>query len=488
MTPSTLNHQPFRAPAVVWSIAGTDPTAGAGIQADLKTFQGLGVYGCTVITAVMAQNTHGVAAIEYPSPATIEDQFRSLEHDMPPVAIKLGMLGQRSTVEIVARHLASLNARVVCDPVLRSSSGTALLDDDALPAFKRDLLPHVDILTPNRPESAILAGVEDVEEAAKRLLALGPKSVLIKGGHAEGELSQDYWTDGRVSAWINSPRLSTKNTHGGGCTLSSAIAAAIARGLPILDAIVVARAYVNQGLRLAPHVGKGRGPLAHLGWPDDPQDMPWITDNAESASHRLQFADAGPLGLYPIVDRAAWVDRLTRCGVDMIQIRVKDMTGEALEREITEAVAIAKRTNCRLYVNDHWQLALKLKAYGVHIGQDDLPTTDLVALQAAGVRLGLSTHGYAEIARSLAVLPSYLAIGTLFTSPSKSFAHDPLGLDRFATMRRLVPVPVVAIGGITLERAHDVREAGADGIAVISDVTKATNVEARVKAWLTRLL
>ncbi len=214
--------------------------------------------------------------------------------------------------------------------------------------------------------------------------------------------------------------------------------------------------------------------------------MTWITRTAAEGTQRLVFPDVGPepIGLYPIVDRASWVKRLLPLGVRTIQLRAKDLNGAELESGISRAIALAATFKARLFVNDHWELALKHKAYGVHLGQDDLPHADLRAIRQAGCRLGLSAHSDAEIARALSVMPSYIAIGTLYSSPSKTFAHAPLGLDAFARMRKLIGVPVVAIGGITLERARDVRAAGADGFAVISDITKAANVEGRVRDWL----
>ncbi len=473
---------------ICWSIAGTDPTAGAGIQADLKTFQGLGVYGCTVITAVIAQNTQGVQRVDMVAPDLVRAQLQSLRDDTPPAAIKIGMLGQADTVRVVADGIRDLNARVVCDPVLSSTGGVPLLDRDALGVFRARLLPLVNLLTPNLPEAAQLLGrpirtPSEMEAAARDLLDTGVRCVLLKGGHAGGDLSGDYWTNGSSAAWLTSRRVDTLHTHGGGCTLSSAITAGLALGLGGLDAIILARSYVNQGLRHAGGVGRGRGPLGHLGWPDQPADLPVLTETPPATLDSEAFPAPAPLGLYPIVDRAAWVERLLGLGVRTVQLRVKDMSGEEREHEVVRAIELGRQAGAAVYINDHWELALRHRAYGVHIGQDDLPATDLDALRQAGLRLGISTHGFAEIARALAVRPSYIAIGTLFHSPSKTFAHAPLGLPAFARLRRLVNVPVVAIGGITLERARAVRAAGADGVAVISDVTLAADLPARVAAW-----
>lgn len=494
MSEQHSNTPPLHHPTpVVWSIAGTDPTAGAGIQADLKTFQGLGVYGCTIITAVIAQNTMGVQRVEYPSHEIIAAQLESVLQDTPPSAIKIGMLGRGDVIRLAAQACARANVPVICDPVVASSGGIALLDTSALDLLRTELLPQVTVLTPNLPEAERLTNMEikspaDLEWAASRLLDFGAKSVLIKGGHGDGRLSQDYWTNGSEQAWLACPRLETRHTHGGGCTLSSAIAAAVALGFPIQDALVIAKAYVQQGLRCSPPIGKGRGPLAHLGWPDHPSDLPRLSSVSIESLEGSSFPDPGRLGLYPIVDRADWVQRLAELGVEMIQLRAKDIFNSELEHEVTRAIQIARKHNVRLYINDHWQLALKYGAYGVHLGQDDVPFADMQQLHASGVRLGLSTHGYAEIARALLFRPSYLAIGTLYSSPSKTFAHKPLGLSAFTRLRKLVDVPVVAIGGITVDRAPEVRAAGADGIAVISDLTRASDLTARVEQWRRTLI
>ena len=491
-SPPLDTRRPARATRpVAWTIAGSDSGGGAGIQADLKTMSALGVHGCSVITALTAQNTLGVEAVEHVSPDMIEAQLRALQKDLPPAAIKTGMLGRAVSLKIVAEFLNSSDAYVVCDPVMVATQGGALLDPDAVGMLRTELFPRVDLLTPNIPEAEYLTArtlrsEAEIAMAAGLLLDMGVRSVVIKGGHSPSGLAQDYWTNGREAAWLNSHRQDVDHTHGGGCALSSAIAAGIAMGLPELDAIVLAKAYVNHGLRHGGGIGTGRAPLSHVGWPDDPADMPWITRTAGDAPQRLVFPDCGPetLGLYPIVDRASWVERLLPLGIRTIQLRVKDLAGVDLETEITRAIAAAAKHDARLFINDHWQLALKHSAYGVHIGQDDIPTTDLRAIHRAGCRLGLSTHGFAEIARSLAVTPSYIAIGTLFPSPSKTFVHAALGMERFTRLRRLVGVPVVAIGGITIDRARDVLRAGADGIAVISDVTRAADIEGRVAEWL----
>jgi hydroxymethylpyrimidine kinase/phosphomethylpyrimidine kinase/thiamine-phosphate diphosphorylase len=388
----------------------------------------------------------------------------------------------------VAEFLRNATAFVVCDPVMIATRGGTLLENGALGVLRDQLLPRVDLLTPNLSEaermvSCTIDSTEEMEKAARDLLRYGVKSVLLKGGHFEGPFAQDYWTDGRHGLWLTSPRVDTAHTHGGGCTLSSAIAAAVALGYTVHDALVIAKACVNQGLRLGRAIGAGRGPLAHEGWPGSPGDLPWITATAAAGRARPEFPPEAPLGLYPIVDRATWLERLLPAGVSMVQLRVKDLRGDAIEKEVNAGIETARRFKARLYINDHWELAIKYGAHGVHIGQDDMAGTDIAALQRAGLRLGLSTHGYAEVARAMAVRPSYVAIGTLFRSPSKTFEHAPMGLTEFTRLRKLVACPVVAIGGITAELAPQVRAAGADGLAVISDITRAPDLPARIAQW-----
>lgn len=476
---------------IVWTIAGSDPSGGAGIQADLKTMNALNVHGCSVITALTAQNTTGVSAIEFPTCSFLEQQLATLACDLPPVAVKLGMLGHADAIRTIAHSLKPLNAYVVCDPVILSTSGHPLLEQSALHTLIQELLPQVDLLTPNVPEAEILTGqtihtAKEIEAAAKQLLSFGVRSVLIKGGHLDSKFSQDYWTNGREHFWMTSPHQPSQHTHGTGCTLSAAITACYALGFEEADALVIAKAYVNQGIRHAPQLGLGNGPLAHLGWPEHYENIPWLTATAEVAQQRLQFPNCGdtPLGFYPIVNRLSWLETLLPLGISTIQLRIKDLTGEDLEREIAQAAALARIFNCRLFINDHWELAVKYGAYGVHLGQEDLKTANLQVIYEAGLRLGISTHCYAEVARALAVHPSYLAIGPIFSTTTKAMRFAPQGLEALRRWRKTLPYPLVAIAGIFLDNAPDVLATGVDGIAVVRDIMHAEDVSSQVKRWL----
>jgi hydroxymethylpyrimidine kinase / phosphomethylpyrimidine kinase / thiamine-phosphate diphosphorylase len=490
--------------AIVWTIAGSDSGGGAGIQADLKTINRLGAYGASVITALTAQNTRAVSLIEAASPGMIARQLDALAEDLPPSAIKLGMLYAGEAIDMIVPRIARLGAFVVCDPVLVATSGDGLALPELTGKIKEKLTPVVDLLTPNLEEAHVLLGrnYDDlkklktadeldiyVEGLAADLLKLGCHAVLVKGGSLASEFSQDYWTNGKDSAWLTSVRSQTRSTHGTGCTLSSAIAATVALGYEQLDAIVIAKAYVNQGLRTAPDLGSAQGPMSHLGWPEFESDIPWLTSTGRAGRNRPQFPDCGParLGFYPIVDSCDWLSKLLPLGVQTVQLRVKNLSGKELEDEIASAVALAKRYECRLFINDYWKLAAQFSAYGVHLGQEDLLKADIEQIHLAGLRLGVSTHCYREVARALAIRPSYMAIGPIHTTTTKEMKFAPQGIEALKRWRRTLNYPLVAIGGLFLDNAHEAIDGGADGVAVVRDISQSSDIGRRVADWLALL-
>jgi hydroxymethylpyrimidine/phosphomethylpyrimidine kinase len=260
------------------TIAGSDSGAGAGIQADLKTFAALGVYGATVITALTAQNTRGVAAIHDVPAAFVGAQIDAVFSDLAVGAVKIGMLARASVVAAVAAGLERWSAaNVVLDPVILASSGERLLALDAIEALRRDLIPRARVVTPNLPEAAALLDAkpaeseDEIEAQAKRILALGAKAVLIKGGHGSGAESTDLLFDGGAVIRYSARRIATRNTHGTGCTLSSAIAAGLAKGHDLATAVSEAKDFVTAAIAAADRlaVGRGHGPLHHFHavWP-----------------------------------------------------------------------------------------------------------------------------------------------------------------------------------------------------------------------------
>jgi hydroxymethylpyrimidine/phosphomethylpyrimidine kinase len=261
----------FEYPRVL-SIAGSDSGGGAGIQADLKTFAALGCYGMTAITALTAQNTLGVRAIHGVPPAMLRAQIDAVLEDIGAHAVKIGMLHSPDIVltvaEAIDRHALK---KVVLDPVMVATSGAVLIDNPAIAVLVRELFGRASVVTPNLDEAALLVGRSldseaDMEAAAHELLAMGAPAVLIKGGHLAGDVVSDLllMKNGEVN-WMRAPRIATANTHGTGCTLSSAIAAQLALGASLLQAVQIARAYVRAALQAGARVrtGAGSGPLNH---------------------------------------------------------------------------------------------------------------------------------------------------------------------------------------------------------------------------------
>ena len=258
-------------PAVVaLTIAGSDSGGGAGIQADLKTFAALGVYGVTAITAVTAQNTRGVSAVETLSPGIVSAQIAAIVDDFQVAALKTGMLANSAIIGAVARVLrVSRVGPLVVDPVMVAKSGDRLLDSDALDTLKNELLPLAAVVTPNLPEAEVLTGmpvrtVEDQREAARRIVGLGARVAVVKGGHAASTEIVDVIFDGAAFTEFRAERVPGTSTHGTGCTFSAAIAAQLALGRNVHDAIPLAQAYVAKAIQNAPGLGHGHGPMGHL--------------------------------------------------------------------------------------------------------------------------------------------------------------------------------------------------------------------------------
>ena len=246
---------------VALTIAGSDSGAGAGLQADLKTFAALRIYGTSAVTAITAQNTLGVERVSALSADLVRAQIEAVARDFSVAAVKTGMLANAAIVDAVAASLP--RAPLVVDPVLLSSSGTPLLDDEGIAALRSKLLPRTTVVTPNLPEALVLTGHSDPREAARALRDCGCSVVVVKGGHAAGPICEDLVFDGAFHE-IRGPRLETRATHGTGCTLSAAIAAGLAEGLGALDAIIRARRFVEAAMNAAGVLGGGQGPLHHL--------------------------------------------------------------------------------------------------------------------------------------------------------------------------------------------------------------------------------
>ncbi len=259
-------------PPVILAIAGSDPSGGAGIQADIKSISALGGYAAAALTAVTVQNTCGVRDVEYLRPEMVRDQIEAVAEDLGPRAVKIGMTGTAGIIEAVARGLDRCgDAPVVLDPVMVSTSGHSLTRTDAVEALCRELMPRCRVATPNLDEAVVLAGsplrtLAEAEEAARMMQARYGCALLIKGGHLDGERSTDILCDGGTLYRFSSPRIETHNLHGTGCTLSSAIATLLGRGLALPEAVRGAKAYIDRAIAAARdlRIGHGHGPLWHF--------------------------------------------------------------------------------------------------------------------------------------------------------------------------------------------------------------------------------
>ena len=258
---------------IALTIAGSDPSGGAGIQADLKTFSALGAYGAAVMTALTAQNTRGVTGIHNVPPAFVALQIDTVFADLHVDGVKVGMISTAEIARTVAQSLRSASARnVVIDPVMIAKSGHALLDPSAVDALREELVPIATVITPNLPEAGVLLGsdmptsLDEMRDAARALHRLGPKYVYLKGGHLAGDESPDVLYDGATLVELSAQRVQTGNTHGTGCSLSSAIAALIPQSGSVRAAVEKAKAYLTAAIAASDklHVGSGHGPVHHF--------------------------------------------------------------------------------------------------------------------------------------------------------------------------------------------------------------------------------
>jgi hydroxymethylpyrimidine/phosphomethylpyrimidine kinase len=249
--------------AVALTIAGSDPSGGAGIQADLKTFHQFGVYGEAVITLLTVQNTLSVMRVELMDAGLVREQIDAVVSDVPPAAAKTGALGSAAVVRAVAEWAKLRTAPLIVDPVMISKHGSALISVEAQEVLKQELIPHAALVTPNIPEARALTGEKDPRKAAHTLLKLGCEAVLIKGGHSDGEPT-DLLFDQDGLMELPGRRIQTLHTHGTGCTMSAAITALLASGIPLRQAVQGAKEFIQRAIETAPELGHGHGPINHF--------------------------------------------------------------------------------------------------------------------------------------------------------------------------------------------------------------------------------
>jgi hydroxymethylpyrimidine/phosphomethylpyrimidine kinase len=252
---------------VALTIAGSDPSGGAGIQADLKTFHQRGVYGSAVLTLLTVQNTQKVSAVEILSPSLVSAQIDAVLEDIPPAAAKTGALGNHEIVALIAEKALHFRFPLIVDPVMISKHGHPLMTEPARRAIVELLLPRAFLVTPNLHEASELAGMPvhdlaSMKKAAEKIAALGARAVLIKGGHLDGDAIDLLFSEGEIY-YYRAPRISTQHTHGTGCTYSACITAELAKGRTLIDAVNIAKKYITRAIETAPGLGKGSGPVNH---------------------------------------------------------------------------------------------------------------------------------------------------------------------------------------------------------------------------------
>jgi hydroxymethylpyrimidine kinase/phosphomethylpyrimidine kinase/thiamine-phosphate diphosphorylase len=466
-------------------IGGSDSSGGAGLQVDGRFLQSLGIPFKNIVTAVTAQSHGEFFHQKHMDEETLKTQAKVLKKDS---IVKIGMVGKslRALNEVLDTQT------IILDPVISSSSGSSLIEKSDLDFLKEHIFPKVKIITPNIFEAEILWGKkiktpEDVEKAAKHIKSLGPKNVLIKGGHLGISGMSDFFL-GEKRFWIKSEKIERSGVRGTGCALASSIAGGLSIGLDIFDALVMAKILLHKSYRLSIKE-EGHYYLNPISFHQDlkPVDMPWIQESFDDVKTFPEFNLKNKTTLYPIVDRAHWIKDLSRAHPQLIQLRIKDLEGEELEQEIIEAIKLSREFGISLFINDFWELAIKHGAFGVHLGQEDLVDADLNAIRENGIRLGVSTHCYFEAAWALGVRPSYIAFGPIFHTALKAMDFAPQGLENLKLWRDLFALPLVAIGGINLDRGTAVAQTGADIISVVRDILQNPTPVEQTEAWKSQI-
>jgi hydroxymethylpyrimidine kinase/phosphomethylpyrimidine kinase/thiamine-phosphate diphosphorylase len=464
------------------TIAGFDPSGGAGLQADLRAFAACGVTGMSAATALTVQDSEGVRGVFPTEPAVLAGL---LEVALPSAdAVKIGMLGGAPQVRVAAEALRRQSPpHVVLDPVLSSTDGVSLLDAVGREALVSDLLPLATLVTPNLSEAASLAGlpvagIDGMRRAGRRLMEMGARGALVTGGHLPGD-PVDLLITAEGEVELRTERVDTPHTRGTGCVLSSAVAAFLARGLTVFEAAREAQALVARALRrpVVPESGRGYPDLSALPGPSVASGRP-----------------AAIRGLYVITDPHLRPDRsheeIVRAalagGANLVQLRDKSLPTPKLVGLAARLLAPVREAGASLIINDRVDVALAAGAAGVHLGPDDMWPMDARRLLGPDAIIGVSVSTVSEAAAA-APWATYAAVGAVFGSSTKADAGPPVGCGRIAEIKRAFPdLPIVAVGGITRENIGSVAAAGADAAAVISAVVAARDMKEAVKELVER--
>lgn len=458
------------------AIGGSDSSGGAGIELDRRILSQLGANFSCISTAVTWQTHSEFLKAEFVSEESLISQILEAFPEDPCI-VKIGMIGSFNNLKIIFDFLSKRKDFIILDPILFSSSGGELLEKEGILFFKKHFFSMVDLLTPNLKELEILG--EDP-------LSLGVKNVLIKGGHAENDedFVHDYFYSQEEKFKISSIKIKRDfSTRGTGCALASSLAFGLSTGLPLKEALIFAKINLSKNLRQAIFEKSAFVMHPNGTFSDDlqPCDMPLV-----NLGHgKFLDLEIETVEVYPIVERADFLKQLS--GVKIAQLRIKDLTGIDLEAEINKGIKISNQLGIKLFINDYFELAKKYNAFGIHLGQEDLENYERTDLLESGLRLGISTHSFFELAKCLGFGPSYVAFGPIYFTTLKAMSFSPQGIEKLKVVRKLVDLPLVAIGGITLEKANEVLDAEVDFISVVSDISKHFDPKERVGQWLSAL-
>ncbi|MGC8667886.1 MAG: bifunctional hydroxymethylpyrimidine kinase/phosphomethylpyrimidine kinase [Chthonomonadales bacterium] len=468
---------------MVLTIAGSDPSGGAGIQADLRVFAALGLTGFSAVSVITVQNSSGVRSVYAVPPNVLEEQVAAILEDASIQAVKIGALGTRENVRAVCSILTRFPCRnVVLDPVLQPTDGGPLMTRDGARTLLSDLAPLCDVITPNRHEASVLSGIDvrDVESAARagRMLQSGGRQyVLVKGGHLPHQPVDVLVHPGGEVTVMSGRRIDTPHTHGTGCMLSSAVAAFLAKGFPVIEAVKSARAFVAAALGSPVIYGAGRGYPNALAVRDTflPRDAP--RTHAERIARLRGIYVVTDSNLYPGRDAEQIAQAALAGGACAVQLRNKSAPVHSLVETARLINSMARRFGALFLVNDHVDLALASGADGVHLGPADMSPKDARALLGPDALVGVSVSTVEE-ARAAAPYASYFGVGAIFGSTTKDDAGPAVGVERIQLIRKECPQhPVVAIGGIAKTNVCAVAQAGAAAAAVVSAVVCAPDMQ-----------
>lgn len=464
------------------TIAGSDSCGGAGIQADIKAMTALGVYAASAVTAITSQNTQGVSAVEPVSAAAVEGQIRAVMGDFVVDAVKVGMLGDAGVMRAVAACLREYKPQnIVVDPVMVSTSGHALMDEDAVKTFVGELLPLATLLTPNIPEAERLSGMTircaaDMDTAAAAICRLGCRAVLIKGGHLKGEEKEDrLYVDGRLAASFRNAAVETMNTHGTGCTLSSAIASLLARGETMLAAVGHAVEYLHGAIVDGKDIrqGKGHGPVSHTHLYRSADDA-HPTKRLEGMA--LQFISHSN-GVHAYADG---IELALKGGCRWVQLRMKEATDAEFVAEAKKVKALCEEYHAVFIIDDKVNLVRQTGADGVHLGKNDMPIDEARRILGPEYIIGGTANTLDDVDRLYRAGADYIGCGPFRFTTTKKNLSPVLGIEGYRKIirgmrQRGIVLPMVAIGGILPADVRAIMETGVSGVAVSGAVLTAEN-------------